>query len=104
VDYGVESQVNTRLSPDALSLDIAIINQISSLPIWSWFVSRLGRVAWSFEPSVSGESNSARLRNLLLDAPPQIVLIENIKLRPNNPVWSTPGVLLVVSLVPWRPS
>jgi hypothetical protein len=38
----------------------------------------------------------------LRTAPPEVVLVENIRLRPNNPVWSTPGLLIVVSLVPWR--
>jgi hypothetical protein len=102
VDYGVESQVNTRLAPEALNLELAVITQSSILPVWSWFVARMGRVCWSFAPSGSGKSDSSRLQGLLADTPPHVLLVEDIRLKTSSPVWRTPGLLVVVSLVPWR--
>jgi hypothetical protein len=98
----------TLLEAGKLNLDIGLLRNASCTPapVWAWYCNRLGNVIWE-QASDPGEGKGAwgALDHLLKSSPPHVVLVDvGVRLLPNSPIWSSEGLLLVVSLSPWRVS
>jgi hypothetical protein len=90
------------LDPTSLNVSIGLIS-VFSVPAWSWFTGRLGRIVWTVRMDKDKEEGNVRIENALANMVPAVILVdEGLQLRPNNPVWRERAVQVVVTVDVWK--
>jgi hypothetical protein len=100
-----EAQVELKLDSTGRGILFGIVGETADQRWWSSFTGRFGEVAWKVP--AGDESPGARdkaLEKLLQSAEVDVVLMETGRLRRHSPIWTSPKVVVVMSIDGWRES
>jgi hypothetical protein len=97
-----EAQVELNVDSTVNGILFGIVGETESQRWWSSFTGRFGKIEWKMPASDGGPvERDKALAKILQTTEVDVILMESGRLRRGSPIWTSPRVVVVMSIDGW---